>query len=152
MIILDLEYTATVRRWDKTYRRSRIFRRQNISGVKFSSGFIFVAMTTQPYKVTPFIRWRKYFFGLIFLVEGDRWKFLHDENFPIYGTCVHCNAKHMQTSKHHLMAVTWAIMHWTHKIPGKHVKLHVYCKWIKASLQKIPCSFYMPHNHGAWKK
>ena len=42
------------------YRRSGNFRRYNISSVKFSS-------------------------GLIFVVEGDRRKFVHDKNFPIYG-------------------------------------------------------------------
>ena len=45
-------------------------------------------MNTWQYKLTPFIRWKKYFIGLIFVVEGDRWKFLHDEDFPIYGTLV----------------------------------------------------------------
>ena len=46
-------------------------------------GFIFGAMTTQQYKLTPFIRRRKYFASLIFVVEGDRQKFLRNENFLI---------------------------------------------------------------------
>ena len=39
----------------------------------FWPGFIFVTMTIRHYKLTPFIRQRKYFSGLIFVVEGD-WK------------------------------------------------------------------------------
>ena len=53
------------------YRSLGIFHRLNISSVEFSRGFIFVAITTQQYKLTPFIRQRKYFVGLIFVVEGD---------------------------------------------------------------------------------
>ena len=41
-------------------------------------------MTTQQYKLTPFIRWRNYFTCLIFILESDRWKFFHEENFLVY--------------------------------------------------------------------
>lgn len=37
-------------------------------------------MTTQLYKLTSFMRQRKYFNGLIFFVEGDRRKFFHNQN------------------------------------------------------------------------
>ena len=75
------------------YHSLEIFRWWKISLVKFLRGFIFVAMTTWQCKLTPFIRRRKYFIGLIFNVEGDRWKFLHAKNFLIYGirtprTCI----------------------------------------------------------------
>ena len=51
------------------------------------SGFIFVAMTTRQYKILPFIRRRKYFVCLIFVIEGDCRKFSRNKNFPIYGRC-----------------------------------------------------------------
>ena len=52
--------------------------------VQFSPGFIFVAITTRQYKFTPFICWRKYFTGLIFIVEGDCQKSFRNKNFLIY--------------------------------------------------------------------
>ena len=52
----------------------------------FSPGFVFVAMTTRQYKLTPFIRWRKHFVSLFFVVEGDWRKFFCDNTFQIYGT------------------------------------------------------------------
>ena len=67
------------------YCRWKIFCRQTISLVKFSPGFIFITITTRPYTLTPFIRRRKYFLGLILVIEGDRGKFFLNENFPIYG-------------------------------------------------------------------
>ena len=54
--------------------------------VEGSNGFIFVAMTTQQNKLTLFICARKYFAGLIFVVEGDQRILFHDGNFPIYDT------------------------------------------------------------------
>ena len=67
------------------YRRLGIFINKNISLVKFSPGFIFVAMTTRQYKFIQFIRSKKYFLCLIFVVDGDWRKFFHNKNFPIYG-------------------------------------------------------------------
>ena len=49
--------------------------------VKFLPGFIFVTMTTRQNKLSPFIRRRKYFVGLIFVIEGDQRKFFRNENF-----------------------------------------------------------------------
>ena len=68
---------------DREFFGDKIF-----SLVKFSAGFIFVPMTTRQYKLSPFICGRLYFFGLIFVVEGDRRKFLRAENFPNYSTLI----------------------------------------------------------------
>ena len=46
-------------------------------------------MTTRPYKLTPFTRQRKYFFSLIFFVEGNGRKFFLPENFSIYRNFFH---------------------------------------------------------------
>ena len=47
----------------------------NISSVNVLPGFIFVAVTSQQYKLTQFIHRRKYFGGLIFFLEFDGLKF-----------------------------------------------------------------------------
>ena len=59
--------TTTV---DQDFFSGKIFRRLN-----FPPGFTFVTMTTWQYELTPIIRRRKYFVGLIFIVEGDWLKF-----------------------------------------------------------------------------
>ena len=64
-----------------------IFCPENILAVKFSPRFIFIAMTSRKYKLTPFIRGRKYFAGLIFVVEGDGRTFFYDD-FPVYSTYI----------------------------------------------------------------
>ena len=45
-------------------------------------------MTTRQNKLTVFIQGRKYFAGLISVVEGDCRKIFHYGNFPIYGICL----------------------------------------------------------------
>ena len=67
------------------YRSSGIFHRKNISSVKFSPGFIFIAMTTRQYKLTPFICQRKDFVGLIFILKVIYENFWQ-RKFSIYGT------------------------------------------------------------------
>ena len=64
---------------------------QNISMVKVSHGFTFVAMTTRQTKLTPFVRRRKCLTCLSFVVERDRRNFFHYENFPDlrYSFCVY---------------------------------------------------------------
>ena len=51
-------------------------------------------MTTWQYKFTPFIRRRKHFVSLIFVVEGDRRQFLRPENFPNYGSVFNLRMPH----------------------------------------------------------
>ena len=60
---------------DQKFFAGKIFYRLNFRLVLFSSGFVFVTMTTRWNKLTPFIRPKKYFTCLIFIVEGDRWEF-----------------------------------------------------------------------------
>ena len=53
-----------------------IFAGEIFRQVKFSCGSIFVAMTTRRNKLTLFIHRRKYFGGLIFVIEDDGRKFI----------------------------------------------------------------------------
>ena len=53
----------------------------------------------------------KYFDDLIFVVEGDRWKYFPDENYPIYGTSKPvyigtCLSGHLELGGHPLIAVS----------------------------------------------
>ena len=61
-------------------------------------------MTIRQYKLTPFIRQRKYFGSLIFVIEGDRRNFFRDENFLIYGTSYDvCTDVHVKYSGYRTM-------------------------------------------------
>ena len=85
---------AGTRGWAKdclqfSYYRSRIFASKYFAGL-ISRGFIFDAMTTQRNKLTLFIRKRKYFAGLTYIIEDDRWKFFHNENLPMYSISCKC--------------------------------------------------------------
>ena len=67
---------------------SRIFSPVNyFAGLNFRVGFISVVMTARRNKLTLFIRRRrKYFAGLIFVMEDDCRKFCRNNNFPDYGS------------------------------------------------------------------
>ena len=51
------------------------FQRKNILAAKFLPGFIFIGITTQHYKLTPFIHRRKYFnFRIVYFRRWDQAK------------------------------------------------------------------------------
>ena len=95
-LVLFLTNLAHTVDWEFFGRK--IFRRLNFC----LAGFVFVAMTTWQYKLTPFIHQRKNFVGLVFVLEGDHRKFFPDENFPIYSNCQFLVCSH--TSKWRVLA------------------------------------------------